>query len=57
MKESSRSKCTEQIKWKQTFEALESVRQGKTVDAKRVHKWLNTWGTNNEIDYTKPANP
>ena len=39
---------SEQIKWQQTIEAIDSVQQGKTLDANTVHQWLNTWGTEQE---------
>lgn len=38
----------EQERWKQTLEAMESATQGKLVDASEVHRWLNSWGTENE---------
>lgn len=39
----------EQIRWKETLEAIESVAQGRTVDADNVHAWLKTWGTQEEL--------
>ncbi|MGO2510278.1 hypothetical protein [Marinomonas polaris] len=36
--------------WQQTLDALESVAKGKVVDASEVHKWLNSWGTDNELE-------
>jgi predicted transcriptional regulator len=38
----------EQERWKQTLQAMESAAQGKVVDAKEVHSWLNSWGTESE---------
>jgi len=40
----------EQERWQQTLDAMESVTQGKVVDASEVHSWLNSWGTENEQD-------
>lgn len=40
----------EQIRWQQTLDAMESAAQGKVVDAEDVHNWLNSWGTDNELD-------
>ncbi|WP_111637915.1 hypothetical protein [Marinomonas shanghaiensis] len=37
-------------KWQQTLDALDSATQGKVVDASEVHKWLNSWGTDNELE-------
>jgi len=34
----------------QTLDAIESARQGKVISAHEVHKWLNSWGTENELD-------
>jgi len=39
----------EQQRWKQTLAAMESVAQGKILDADEVHDWLNSWGTQNEL--------
>ena len=39
----------EQERWKQTLAAMESVAQGKIVDGNEVHDWLNSWGTQNEL--------
>ena len=36
--------------WQQTLDALESVVKGKVVDASEVQKWLNSWGTDNELE-------
>ncbi|GGN19348.1 MULTISPECIES: CopG family ribbon-helix-helix protein [Marinomonas] len=40
----------EQERWQQTLEAMESAAQGKVVAGEEVHKWLNSWGTDNEQD-------
>jgi len=40
----------EQERWKQTLEAMESAAQGKLVDASEVHSWLNSWGSEKELD-------
>lgn len=36
--------------WQQTLEAMESAAQGKVVAAKEVYEWLNSWGTDNELE-------
>lgn len=38
----------EQERWQQTLEAMESAAQGKVVDAREVHDWLRSWGTEDE---------
>lgn len=40
----------EQERWNQTLEAMESAAQGKVVDAREVHSWLDSWGTEHEQD-------
>ena len=34
----------------QTLVAAESALQGKVISAYEVHKWLNSWGTENELE-------
>ncbi|WP_162690120.1 hypothetical protein [Marinomonas primoryensis] len=36
--------------WQQTLDALDSAVEGKIIDASEVHKWLNSWGTDNELE-------
>lgn len=38
----------EQERWQQTLDAMESAALGKVVDASEVHRWLNSWGSENE---------
>lgn len=40
----------EQERWEQTLQAMESAANGKVVDASKVHEWLASWGTNNELE-------
>lgn len=40
----------EQQRWQQTLEAMESAALGKVVDSGEVHNWLNSWGSENELD-------
>jgi predicted transcriptional regulator len=35
----------EDSRWQDTLEALESVRQGRTLSETDVNVWLNSWGT------------
>lgn len=37
-------------RWQQTLDAMESATQGKVVDAAKVHDWLGSWGTDNELE-------
>ena len=40
----------EQARWNQTLEAMESAAHGNVVEASEVHRWLHSWGTDNEQD-------
>ncbi|TPE55323.1 ribbon-helix-helix protein, CopG family [Maribrevibacterium harenarium] len=40
----------EQERWRQTLDAMESAANGKLVDAIEVHDWLNSWGSEKELD-------
>lgn len=39
----------QQVRWRQTLEAMESVAQGQVVAGEKVHAWLQSWGTQDEI--------
>lgn len=43
----------EEKRWQDTLQALKSAREGKVVDGDKVHEWLESWGTNNELDPPK----
>jgi predicted transcriptional regulator len=43
----------EEQRWAETLQALESVEQGKIVEAEDVHQWLETWGTEEELSPPK----
>lgn len=36
----------EDSRWKDTLQALKSIKAGKSIDEKDVDAWLNSWGTN-----------
>ncbi len=36
-------------RWKETLDALESVKSGKVVDGEEVHSWLRSWGSAEEL--------
>ena len=36
--------------WQDTIEALEDIRMGRTIDGNKVHAWLESWGTNEELE-------
>ena len=39
----------EQIRWKETLDAMESVAIGQLISGDAVHTWLRSWGTKDEI--------
>ena len=43
----------ESKKWLDTLEGLESIRKGEVVDGEEVHAWMESWGTENELDPPK----
>jgi len=43
----------EQLRWNQTLEALESVRQGQVASGDAVHAWLDSWGSSQELPAPK----
>ena len=43
----------DQIRWKETLHAMESVTQGKVVAGNEVHDWLRSWGTAKELSPPK----
>ena len=45
----------EQIRWKETLQAMESVAQGKVVAGLEVHDWLRSWGTDKELNPPRVA--
>jgi len=36
----------EESRWKDTLDALESIKQGKSISEDDVNAWLNSWGSN-----------
>ena len=40
----------EDERWKQNLQAIGSVEAGKRVEEKEVARWLESWGTKNELD-------
>jgi predicted transcriptional regulator len=47
IKEFLAKQSLEQSRWQETLEALESIREGKSIDETDVNAWLNSWGTEN----------
>ena len=43
----SRQKA-ESTKWKETLEAINSIKNGDVVEGEKVHEWMKSWGQENE---------
>jgi len=42
-------KNTDEKRWAETIEAIDSVKAGKVVAEGEVNEWLESWGSENEI--------
>ncbi|MCF6234978.1 MAG: transcriptional regulator [Gammaproteobacteria bacterium] len=49
IKEFIERKSTGEQRWAETLGAIESVKTGKLVEEASVNKWLESWGTTNEL--------
>lgn len=48
IKEYVQRQSMEDSRWEDTLEALNSVKEGKTIDGDEVTSWLESWGTEKE---------
>ena len=39
----------EDLRWAETLQALESVREGRLIPAEEVSAWMESWGTGKEL--------
>ena len=39
----------EDLRWAETLQALESVREGRLIPAEKVIAWMESWGTGEEL--------
>jgi len=37
-------------KWLDTLEGLEDIKNGRVIDGDKVHKWMKSWFTDDELD-------
>ena len=37
-------------KWLDTLEGLDDIKNGQVIDGDLVHKWMASWGSDNELD-------
>ncbi len=47
------NQSTEQTRWAETLQAMESVSRGEVVSGEAVNAWLRSWGTSNELPMPK----
>ena len=50
IKEFLARKSLEEQRWVETIEAIDSVKSGKLIEEKEVINWLESWGTDNEVE-------
>jgi len=50
IKEFLARKSLEEKRWGETLEALDSVKSGSLIEEKEVNDWLESWGTENELE-------
>lgn len=46
-------KTLDEQRWSETIEALDSVKSGKSIDEKSVNDWLDSWGSESELEPPK----
>ncbi|MCU7958343.1 MAG: ribbon-helix-helix protein, CopG family [gamma proteobacterium symbiont of Bathyaustriella thionipta] len=50
VKEFLERKSVDEQRWKETLEAIDSVKSGRSIDEKDVNEWLDSWGSENELE-------
>jgi len=40
----------EEQRWVETLEAIDSVKSGELIEEKEVNNWLESWGTDKELE-------
>ena len=53
IKEFLERKALDEQRWSETISAIDSVKSGKTIDAEAVNDWLDSWGSENEVEPPK----
>ncbi len=53
IKEFIARKSRDEARWNETLEALDSVKSNKLIEEKSVNEWLESWGTDNEVNPPK----
>ncbi len=50
IKEFIARKALDEARWNETLEALDSVKSNKLIEEKNVNEWLESWGTDDELN-------
>jgi len=50
IKEFIARKNLEEQRWAETLEAIDSVKSGNLIEEREVNDWLESWGTENELE-------
>ena len=50
IKEFLAKKSLEEQRWVETLEAIDSVKSGKLIEEEEVIDWLESWGSENELE-------
>jgi predicted transcriptional regulator len=50
IKEFLARKLLEEQRWVETLEAIDSVKSGELIEEKEVNNWLESWGTDKELE-------
>ncbi|WP_177420465.1 CopG family ribbon-helix-helix protein [endosymbiont of Lamellibrachia barhami] len=53
IKEFLERRAIDEQRWVETIEAIDSVKSGKSIDEKTVNDWLDSWGSDSEIEPPK----
>ena len=53
IKEFLAKQSLEESRWQDTLEALESIKDGKSLDEADVNAWLNSWGSDSRTSPPK----
>ena len=53
IKEFLERRAIDEHRWVETIEAIDSVKSGKSIDEKAVNDWLDSWGSESELEPPK----
>jgi len=53
IKEFIARRLLDEARWDETLEALDSVKSNRLIEEENVNEWLESWGTENELNPPK----